>query len=305
VFECPRRKITHKINLGKENIMEEDRTVKNAIFSARAAVETAQQPPSQQKELGIEIPVFGIALPSKGLIYGQETPLHNQEFVDIKAMTAKEENILMSRALVRRGTVITELIKSCLIDKSIEVNDMISGDRNALMVAIRVSGYGSDYTPQFKCPECEQMQEFTFKLAELETKELDLEKLNQVEPFKNLFLFQLPASKKNVEFKFITGKEEEQMLQVVEARKKRGMLNDEVITTRLLNSIVSIDGIKERSYISKFANNMLASDSLALRRHIDNNEPSIDMTQSFTCNNCDYSEVMSIPMGPSFLWPRV
>ena len=82
-------------------------------------------------------------------------PWHACETVDIKAMTAREEDILTSRAFIKKGTVITELIRSCLVDKRIDPNSLLSGDRNALMVAIRVTGYGVEYSTEVTCPVCD------------------------------------------------------------------------------------------------------------------------------------------------------
>lgn len=292
-------------------ISEEDRAFKNSIFAAKAAKEAALQggyagggaQGGSQRQLGIEVPCYPVPIPSAGKLYGAGSPLCDVDSVEIKAMTAKEENILMSRALVRKGTVITELIKSCLIDKDIDVNSMISGDRNALMIAIRITGYGKDYSPRVTCPACEQQQDFMFDLSALELKELDLTKVEQVEPNTNQFKFTLPNSKKDVVFKFLTGKEEETIFSILEAKKKKGIQNDEVITTRLIQSVISIDGDRDRSYIAQFLSNMLARDSLALRMHIDENEPSVDMKQDFICNSCGYQEVMAVQMGPTFLWP--
>ena len=285
---------------------EDDRALKNAIFAAKAAKENAANAgagATRGRDLGFQVPVHAVPLPSAGKLYGHDSPLCDQESVDIKAMTAKEENILMSRALVRKGTVITELLKSCLIDKSVDVNSMVSGDRNAVMIAVRVTGYGEHYSPRVTCPGCDNSQDFQFDLSKLEIRELDLEKLTQVAPNTNLFKFTLPISKKVVEFKFLTGKEEEAIYSILEAKKKKGIHNDETVTTRLLHSLVSVDGETDRSYIVQFLNSMLARDSLALRTHIDENEPAVDMSQEFTCNSCGYQEVKAIPMDATFLWP--
>lgn len=282
---------------------EENRDLKNAILKAKSAAEN-NIPVKQQRDLGLEIPTHNVPLPSRGLIYAPDSPLCDKDTIEIKAMTAKEENILMSRALVRKGTVISELIKSCLLDKDIDVSTMISGDRNALMVAIRVTGYGPQYVTRVTCPSCENQQDFMFDLNALDIKEIDLEKLQQVAPNTNKFHFTLPVSKKKVVFKFLTGKEEELILQTTEAKKKKGLANDELVTTRLIHSVVSIDDETERNFINQFVNNMLARDSRALRTHINENEPAIDMSQTFTCNSCGFEEVIPIPLGAEFLWPR-
>ena len=127
----------------------------NEVFSPTDAQRQGFQVKNVMKDdFGFEIPVEAVPLPSGGRIYPVETGLHNVKQVEIKAMTAKEEDILTSRALIKKGTVITELIKSCLVDKRLDVDDMISGDRNALMTSIRITGYGSDYSAECECPAC-------------------------------------------------------------------------------------------------------------------------------------------------------
>ena len=293
---------------------EESRKLQNSIFAAKAAAEgtpfagmpTANAQNAAQtarSNFGFELPVASVPLPSGGRVY-PDGPLHMAETIDIKAMTAREEDILMNRTLVKKGTVITELIKSCIMDKSIDVNSMISGDRNALMVAVRITGYGASYVSKATCPECDTQQDWTVDLENLPIRELDLEKLHQAAPGQNAFEVMLPVSKKVVVFKFLTGKEEERILQDLEARKKKGIIQDNLVTTKLMNSIISIDGNTERGFINQFCQFMPARDSLELRRVMDDNEPSIDMSAEFKCISCGHEEVTTVPIGPSFFWPN-
>lgn len=288
----------------------ENRELRNAIFAAQQAAQnpgavgegqpiTVQQYAKQ--ELGVEIPVDAVPLPSKGKVYPAGHPLFNAELVEYRAMTAKEEDILMSQALIKRGTVITELIKSCLINKDIEVQSLLSGDRNALMIAIRASGYGNIYEPIYQCPNCEFKNELSIDLNGLPIKPLTLD---PVVPNANAFSFKLPVSNKVVTFKFLNGKEEEEIVADMETRKKKGLLNSNLVTGRLLRSIVAIDGNENKSLISRFVQYMPARDSLVLREYIDDHEPGVNMKIDFKCNNCDHFEEMSLPMGATFFWPN-
>lgn len=292
---------------------EESRELKNSIFAAQQAAQgglpMVQGMPVQnaaqaaKRDFGFELPVASVPLPSRGLVYA-DGPLHMAETIDVKAMTAKEEDILMNRTLVRKGTVVTELIKSCVMDKNIDVNSMISGDRNALMVAVRITGYGADYSPKVTCPACEVQQDWSLNLENLAVKELDLQKLQQVAEGQNAFQVVLPRTKKTVVFKFLTGREEERMLQDIEARRKKGIVQENLVTTKLMNSIVSIDGVTDRGFINQFCQYMPAADSLALRKIMDDGEPGIDMSSDFVCNSCGHQEVLTVPLGPSFFWPN-
>lgn len=292
---------------------EEAREFKNSIFAAQQAaqgglpnvqgmqVQSVAQ--AARQAIGFDLPVAEVPLPSRGLVY-PDGPLAGAETIEIKAMTAREEDILMNRTLVRKGTVVTELIKSCIVDKNIDVNSMISGDRNALMVAVRITGYGADYSPKVTCPSCESQQDFSVNLESLPVKELDLGKLKQVGHGQNAFEFLLPLSKKTVIFKFLTGKEEERILQDIEAKRKKGIVQENLVTTKLMNSIVAIEGNTERGFINQFCQHMPARDSLALRKVLDESEPGVDMSSDFVCNSCGHTEVLTVPLGPSFFWPN-
>ena len=251
-------------------------------------------------DFGFEIPVESIPLPSKGITYPSDSPLHNCETVDVRAMTAREEDILTSRALIKKGTVISELIKSCLVDKRVDVSQLLSGDRNALMVALRVTGYGADYNVEADCPACGAKSKQTFNLSELELKPLDLD---PVEPGTNLFETMLPVTKKKVRFKFLTGADEEEILTIQERKKKAGGMGDNVVTTRLQFSIVAIEGKTDKNLINSFIRNMPARDSLHLRNHIDKHEPGIDMTSHMDCPSCSETSEVRIPLGVTFFWP--
>lgn len=285
---------------------EERRNLRNSIFAAQQAVENSgptaiSREEYAKQEIGLDIPVDAVPLPSAGKIYPPGHSLHAKDRVDYRTMTAREEDILMSRAYIKKGTVITELIKSCLLDKNIDVNSMISGDRNALMVAIRVSGYGQQYQPTFSCPKCETQNELNIDLAELGIKPLKLVPAN---PFTNHFTFKLPVTGKTVGFKFLTGEEEEMIIKTLEAKKKKGIQNENLVTTRLLSSIVEIDGNSDRNQIARFVQFMPARDSLALRKYVDENEPGVDMTVEFQCQNCEHVADIQLPMGPTFFWPN-
>jgi hypothetical protein len=273
----------------------------NEVFGANQASQAGFQTRNVMKDdFNYEVPVESVPIPSSGKIYPPESGLYGKESIEIKAMTAKEEDILTSRALIKKGTVITELIKSCVIDKSVNVDDMISGDRNALMTALRITGYGSEYIVQVDCPECGTTNKPHFDLASLPIKRLEIQ---PVAEGSNLFEFQLPVSKKTVQFKFLTGKDEADMTTIQERQKKQGMKTDNLVTSRLQYSIVSIDGVTDKTKINMFIRNMPARDSLSLRKHIDANEPGIEMKSWMQCENCHEHSEVNLPIGASFFWP--
>lgn len=253
-------------------------------------------------DFGLEIPVETVPLPSAGKAYPVGSSLHGCETVDIRAMTAREEDILTNKVFLKKGTVITELIKSCLVDKGIDPTDLIGGDRNTLMVAIRITGYGHEYEAELECTneECKQKCKHQFDLSQLPLKRLEIEPMN---PGENRFSFQLPFTKKQVIFKFLTGKDEEEIVTLMDRLKKQGMHSETTVTTNLLYSIISLDGNEDRTKIANFVKMMPARDSRALRDYIRKNEPGINMRQETQCPACGHAEEVQMPLGVSFLWP--
>ncbi len=251
-------------------------------------------------DFGMSIPIEAVPLPSRGIIYSPESPLFGKETLEIKSMTAKEEDILTSRAYIKNGTVISELIKSCLVDKSINVDELISGDRNALMVALRITGYGADYEVDCECPKCNKTSKQSFDLSQLRIKRLEVE---PVAEGSNLFEIELPVSKKTVKVKFLNGYDEKEMMTTLERKKKLGLQLETVVTDRLSYSITSVNNISDKNKISQFVREMPARDSLALRKFLDNNEPGIDMTVEMKCPACFEESELKLPMGVGFFWP--
>ncbi len=270
---------------------------KNDIFRVE------KQETKQQASIAWEVPVEVVPVPSRGVIYPAGSALHGKETLEIRAMTAKEEDILTSRALIKQGTVITHLIRSCLIDKDIDVQKMIIGDRNALMISIRITGYGSNYTASASCPACSRESSSTFDLSSLGIKRL---MINPVSHGQNCFEFNLPVSKRKVFFKFLTGADEEE-IQITNDRRQQLMPEAVVetnVTSRLEQSIISVDGVSDRSEIVRFIRTMPAMDSRSLRKYMDDNQPGIDMSVEMRCQFCSEVSKISLPFGSNFFWPR-
>ena len=200
-------------------------------------------------EFGLEIPIENVPLPSKGVVYPAEHPLHMQETVQIRAMTAREEDILTSKALIKKGTVISELIKSCLINKAINPEDMLLGDRNAIMVALRITGYGSEYAIEVSCPSCGERSKQDFDLSQL-----PITRLSQPPIALGANVFETPMPRRTekdpnivIRYRHMTGIDEKQISQTQERKKKQGFKNNNLITTRYQHQIVSINEVQDRT----------------------------------------------------------
>ena len=285
----------------------DNREGKNSVFEAFEAlganknIQTESKEEAILREFGLDIPTSAVPIPSEGKVYPVGHPLHMQNTVEIRGMTTREEDLLMSRALIRNGTVVSELIKSCLVTPGIDVRNLIAGDRNALMIAIRILGYGSEYEATMECPSCQAKNEIMCDLNSLEVKPLDID---PTAPGENSFAFVLPKTGANVNFRFLTGRDEEEILAMMESKKKKGIQVDNTVTTRLFYSITSVNGKTDRSLIQKFISIMPALDSNALRQYIDAHEPKVDMTFGFRCKFCEHEEDTILPLGPTFFWPN-
>lgn len=239
-------------------------------------------------------------LPSQGWFYPTDNPL-SKGSIEIRYMGAKEEDILTSTNLVKRGVAIDMVLKSVIVSQ-INYDDLLIGDKNALMIATRILGYGKDYQVQVTCPACEQKQQEVVDLSALEHKVIDLENLPKGT---NEFPFDLPSGNK-ITFKFLTSKDEADVEAEVKAMKKVNDKYSSDLSTRLKKVITSINGKRDVQSISKFVDNeLVASDSFALRKHLAKVQPGIDMSFDFVCKNseCGYEERATVPLTVEFFWP--
>jgi hypothetical protein len=243
-----------------------------------------------------------IPLPSKGLLYPEGHPL-SEGVVEMKYMTAKEEDILTSQNLIKQGVVLDKLFES-LIVTPINYNDLYLGDKNAIMVAARILGYGKDYTVQIEDPSSPgTKQKVTIDLTQIEHKEVDYSLFEQR---KNEFDFELPQSKRVVTFRLLTHGVENEIDKEVKSMTKQINRSgvDRMLTTRLKHIITAVDGEKGRAVVNNFVDNELfAQDSRALRAYMRDIAPDLDMTFTFISDETGEASELTIPMDVSFFWP--
>jgi transcription elongation factor Elf1 len=254
-----------------------------------------------------KFPTEIIDLPSKGLVYPKEHPLATGK-VEMKYMTAKEEDILTSQNLIQKGVVIDMLLRSLIVGngegKRINYDDLILGDKNAIMVAARVLGYGADYPVEMTCPACGNKQKETVNLADLENKEVDYSLFKN----ENRFDFTLPLSKKVISFKLLSHSDEAKVADMSKRMKKKAHSSQVSyeLTSRLKQMIVAVDGDEDTNNINKFVENeFISRDSLAFRKYLDAITPDVDMTYYFECTECGHEDSIQIPLSVEFFWPRV
>ena len=237
-------------------------------------------------------PAEEVTLPSKGLLYPKDSPLR-KGIIEMKYMTAKEEDILTNPNLIENGTVIDKLLKS-LIVTDINYNTLLTGDKDAILVAARVLGYGKDYTFNHRG------EEINIDLTTIKDKQLD-EKL--VINSKNEFSYTLPTAKKEITFKFLTHGDEQKIQRELKGLKK---LNKEVtreLSTRMKYVITSIEGDYEQKTIREFVDTQfLARDARELRNYIKKIQPSVDLSYDYEDQSGNVTTI-DIPVGISFFWP--
>ena len=235
-----------------------------------------------------------IDLPSGGKLYSKDSPLSDGK-LEIKYMTAKEEDILTSANLIKKGVVIDKLLDSLILTKGIKCNDLVLGDKNAVMVAARVLAYGPEYACEIDDPSTGNKTVKTFNLAECPFRKTP-DNITE-----NKFEVELPVSKAKITFKILTGYEEKKITEEINASKKIGSLVSPELTTRLRHVITSVDGDENQSTINNFVQNLLARDSLFLRNEIAKSSPDIELEQEIEVGG-DVVKV-DIPMTTEFFWP--
>ena len=238
-----------------------------------------------------KFPTEEVDLPSGGLLYPKDNPLSSGK-VEIKYMTAKEEDILTNQSYIQKGTVLNKLLDSVILTEGVKQQDLILGDKNAVLVATRILGYGAEYKFVYRG------EEKIVDLSSLENKEFD-ESL--ITPGKNEFEFVLPHTKTPITYKILTGVDESKIDRELEGLKKINKNASPELSTRLKYIITSVNGETGTKEVREFVDNfLLAIDSKALRKHLRDTQPDVDLRYI----DEDGKEV-SIPIGISFFWPEL
>jgi hypothetical protein len=245
----------------------------------------------------MNLPTEIVELPSRGLLYPLDNPLSSGK-VEMKYMTAKEEDILSNQNYIKNGTVFDKLLKS-LIVSTINYDDLTIGDKNAILIAARILGYGKDLQIKYPHPITGEEEPVTVDLAELKNKEVDYNALNNV----NEFNFTLPQSQNTVTFKVLTHRDERQIDEELKGLKKVNLSAE--VTTRLKRTIIAINGDREPKAIREFVDNyLLASDARALREYMRKVSPDLDLTFTFVGSDGYTQEGVDLPLGVSFFYPN-
>lgn len=235
-----------------------------------------------------KFPTEEVELPSKGLLYPKDSPLSSGK-VELRYMTAKEEDILSNQSYIEKGVVLDKLLESVIVSK-ININDLIVGDKNAILVATRILGYGADYNVTINNTK------EVVDLSKLENKEFDESSITKG---KNEFSFTLPHSNTPITYKILNGHDEKKIERELKGLKKLNPNSLPETSTRLKYTLLSVDGDSEKKSVRDFVDNyFLARDTRAFREHLRQTQPDVDLNVTL-----DSGEEVSVPIGLNFFWP--
>lgn len=257
--------------------------------------------PAQKEEAKLDFtkPTEFVELPSGGRLYPPDHPFYMKEEVEIRFMTARDEDILSSKSLLNKGLALDRLLQGLLIDK-IDVKSILVGDRNALFVAARISAYGASYEVNVGCPKCGAREDHEFDLSSLSFREIS----DDIEVTENgTFIVNLPRTGVDAEVRYLNVKEQEYLTKNAEAKAKNNL--PETTTTDFLKMcIASIDSETSKTKINSFINHMPAMDSLEIRKAYGRVTPDIDLKQEYNCSSCGATTVLEVPLAGNFFWPQ-
>jgi hypothetical protein len=251
------------------------------------------------EENKFKFPTEMVELPSKGLLYPEGHPLSSGQ-VEMKYMTAREEDILTNQNYIRSGVVIDKLLQSMIVTK-FDYKDLLVGDKDAIMLAARILGYGKDYEFTYYPEYSDSEEKLTVDLTQL--KEKILQEKHVLVKGKNEFSFKLPATKNEITFKILTHGDEQNIDKEIQGLKKIDPKGNSEVTTRLRHMILSINGDYDKKSIREFIEyGLLAKDSRAFREYFTSISPGIDLKYNYVFDNGGEEDI-TIPISTNFFWP--
>jgi hypothetical protein len=240
-------------------------------------------------------PTETIDLPSQGKFYPEGSPLRSGK-IDVKYMTAKEEDILTSTNLIQKGVVIDKLMESLIVTPGVKPDDLLVGDLNAVMITARILAYGKDYPVELSCGECQTRNTYNTDLSALET--IDVTEA----PQNGEFELTLPTGAK-ITFRLLTRADEKEITNEVNALKKVNGAIEADSTTRLKHIITSFNGNRDRKVVRELAEAMIIRDVRALREAYRKVSPDVNFELNIECSTCGATVKARMPFGANFFWP--
>jgi len=262
----------------------------------------AQEESQPVTPLSFSTPTEFVDLPSKGLYYPENHPLKGKDSIEIRFMTAKDEDILTSKSLLKKGIAIDRLLQNIIVDKSVNINSLLTGDKNAIIVAARVTGYGASYQTKIACPSCGESSKVEFDLDGGIIK--DTEQVEGVDDNGDgTFVATTPRGNISVKMKLLDGVAEKNLVKLTEAKKKNNQ-PESTLSDQLRMAIVSVEGQEDQMLINAFIKSLPASDARYLRDVYSKKMPNVDLKHDYECQSCGYEQEMEVPFTSDFFWPK-
>ncbi len=248
-----------------------------------------------------------VELPSKGLFYPENHPLHKAESIEIRQMTTKEEEILTSQTLLKKGVALDRLLSSLMLDKTIDPGTLLVGDKNAMLIQARRTGYGSDYKTQITCPNCTTQSSLTYNLDDCQiydggTNSDTLTELGALSTDRLTFRVKLPMTKVEAEIRLMYGYDESEIVRNQRKKVRNKDLNS-TMTDNLKRIVIALNGIEDRAQVEGFLEQMPAADARYLRKAVTQLTPTTKMMLDFDCSSCGHSDELEVPITANFFWP--
>jgi hypothetical protein len=254
--------------------------------------------------LSFVAPTEFVELPSEGNGYPDGHPLRNVTDIEIKFMTAVEEDILTNQSFLKKGVAIDRFLSSVIINKNVDPNTLLVADKNAILVAARISGYGPEYEASMACPSCEKTQALDFNLANAKSIPATIpEDSNLTLLESGRYRMKLPRSGFNIEIGLLTTADEKQLTNLVLAAID-GDESVSLMSSQYQRMIKSIEGHEEEAIIQEFVKVMPTIDSRELKMAYGAINPKFEIKDNFTCNHCGHSEEVDVPVGANFFRPE-
>ena len=258
--------------------------------------------------LSFVTPTEIVELPSRGVFYPEGHTLHGKETIEIRYMTAKDEDTLTNQSLLKKGMALEKVLQDIVVDKTINMDTLLVGDKNAVIVAARKSAYGADYQTKVTCPSCGKVQGYEFDLHNCNVKvpitDEELEQLGVQQTEDCTFVFVLPILKVPVELKLLTGKDENFISQRVREAQLAKKDVESLLLLQLRLMIKSINNISDPKVIAEVVTMLPAKDSKTIRQVYSQITPNMDLSHDFECKACSYETRLEVPFTADFFWPK-
>jgi hypothetical protein len=262
--------------------------------------ETGEAPPQMFNPLSFTAPTEFVTLPSKGIGYPKGHSLHGKDSIEIRYMTAKDEDVLSNQSLIKKGVALERLLENIIVEADIDPLSLLVVDRNAILIQARGTAYGFDYEARVNCPNCDTSNLMMFDLREPKVEGGIKEDQNIVTVSEEgLFTTQLPFSKFNIKFRLANGVEESKIAQILMNEREEFSLSEQY-----KEMILSIEGHSDKEIIEQFVDNMPVADSVHFKMCLKHCTPSIEITEKLTCKNCSHEQEVQVPFGTDFFWPN-